>query len=144
MAKSYFLNMKQLIDILEKLDLDKVSLIDDEFPIDGSLEDIIKFLIEHNFKEIKELPSLSCYTDYVIPFNNYGGKCFGITADGLNGCSIIFIANTLRKKISKSNMLYVIKDEQTRARYRVIWGDSNDKYVFLDENEFKKEIEGIL
>jgi len=136
--------MKQLIDILEKLDLDKVSLIDDEFPIDGSLEDIIKFLIEHNFKEIKELPDLFKYTNYVAQFNEYKNKCFGVIPDKLSRCDIIFIANTSRKKISKSNSLYMIKDEQTRARYRKIWADDNNRYAFLNENEFKKEIEGIL
>lgn len=136
--------MKNLIDVLEKLDLDKVGLIDDEFPIDGSSENIIEFLIEHGFKKIEDLPDLFKYTNYVAPFNEYKNKCFGVIVDELSKHDIIFIANTSRKKISKSNSLYMIKDEQTRARYRKIWGDDNNRYAFLNENEFKKEIEGIL
>ena len=119
--------------ITERIRVDNIK--SREFPINGTLGEIIDFLKEHGFKEIKDLPNLSRYTDYVVPFNEYRNKCFGVFKKN------IFFADTSRKKISESNMLYMIKDEQIHAKYRMIWDIDDLTYEMPDEDKFKKEME---
>lgn len=133
--------MKNLIDIYEKLDINKVNL-NKEFPVDGTSNVIIEFLKEQGFKEIKDLPDIPFYPDYVILFNKYKNKCFGIE-EGINDTTIYF-ANTSKKKISEGNMLYIIQTSPKIYKCRKIWGDDIEMCEFLNKDELKKEMESYF
>ena len=128
--------------ITERIRVDNIK--HPEFPINGNTEEIVDFLKERGFEEIKDLPHLPMYTDYVTVFNNtYKNKCFGVMVDSLSKRNIICFADTSRKKISESNMLYMIKDGSAYAQYRKIW-DIGDAYELLDEDEFEKEMKSYF
>ena len=129
--------MKNLVDIYEKLDINKVNL-NKEFPVDGTSNVIIDFLNEQGFKEIKNFPNIPFYTDYAILFNKYKNKCFGIE-EGLDDTTIYF-ANTLKNEISKSNMLYIIQTSPKIYKCRKIWGDESKMCEILNKSELKKEM----
>ena len=129
--------------ITERIRVDNIKR--PEFPINGTLDDVVKFLKEQGFKEIKDLPYFTLYTNYVVPFNKYKDKCFAIEVDGTN-TGIIYFADTSKDKISKSNILYIIRlyPATHEMIVRKIWGDGGNMYVFLDKGEFKKEMESYF
>ena len=123
--------------ITERIRVDNIKL---EFPVDGTDKEIIDFLKEYGFKEIKALPYFTRYTDYVVPFNKYKDKCFGIEVEGTNNMDIYF-TNTSKNEISKSNILYIIQTSPKIYKCRKVWGSDYNMCTFLDKNEFKKEME---
>ena len=128
------------IIIAERIRVDNIK---PKFPVDGTAGDIIDFLEEHGFNEIKYLPNLPNYTDYTILFNKYENKCFGIEVEGANNM-IIYFANTSDDKISKSNILYIIRTSPRIYECGKIWGDDIEMCTFLDKSEFKKEMESYF
>lgn len=123
--------------ITERIRIDNIK---PEFPVDGTDKEIIDFLKEYGFKEIKDLPNIPFYPDYAILFNKYKDKCFGIEVEGTNNMDIYF-ANTSKDKISKSNILYIIRTSPKIYECRKVWGDDIEMCTFLDKSEFKKEME---
>lgn len=120
--------MKELSNyIYEKLDINKVKL-NDKFPTDRTLNDIIEFLKEEGFKQVEY--------DYVkTVFNRANTKCFMI-----DDASIRF-ADTSKEDISKDNPVFYIGFYNKIVDYSVFYCDNglitdiveNDKKEFLIE-----------
>jgi len=121
--------MKNLVDVMkfvskdtiyEKLDINKVNLNDTgSFPIDGSIEDMIKFLKSLGFKEI-DVKGRSATES----FNSKHDKCYWLR-DKL----WIYFGDTSEGNISPTNELFMIIVSKSGSReYRIInnYSCSND------------------
>ena len=121
--------------ILEKLSIDSI-MPDAEFPADGTLEEIIEFLKEQNFKDISKRGPKD------ILFNSEKSKCFTY----LKEHERIWFADTSKEKISKKNPIFVIKinkDIKKVSGYlysiyylidrEVTYIVKNDKKAFIEE-----------
>jgi len=64
--------MKKLIDIYEKLDINKVK-IPNKFPIAETREDVREFLLDNNFKEV---PYVESWESIAKAFNSANGLVF--------------------------------------------------------------------
>ena len=111
--------------ILEKLKVDDIIL--DVFPIDGTLEDIIKFLKAEGFKEYK----LDNYS-LVGTFNKNKGKIFLFGDE--SGNKRLWFANTSREEISAKNPVFLLIKE---GDHKMIWRCFGEDYmtIFSDKNK---------
>ena len=118
--------------ILERLNprhLGKTS----EFPIDGTLEEMIIFMYNNGFTDIGK-PSQSPGAR-VEKFNFFKGRVFEYKKD-----DILRFADTSRNTISKNNPIYVIANSISFGKryykeYETVDGDKE-----LTKEEFLKEI----
>ena len=126
--------MKKLIDVLEKLKIDDIRI--DKFPINGTIEDVIEFLKEQGFEDIKQRGP----KDNV--FNSKESKCFTYIEE----LKRVWFADTSKKTISKENPIFVVKffkdiKEVSSYEYNVYYLINknvefivrNDKKEFLEE-----------
>ena len=121
-------NLKDII--LEKLSVDNIVIVE-EFPIDGTMEDIVKFLKEQGFKQI----SSSGYISDLV--NLTKTKCF------MSDLTNIWFADTSEKKVSKDNPIFGIaykfynvyypKNSNNVRSHEYIDIVENDKEEFLRE-----------
>lgn len=128
--------------ITERIRIDNVK--PREFPVDGKQYDAADFLEKNGFVEIKVMPELPWYSDYIDFFNQCNGRCFGIKLKDVSDNQFICFADTSREKISKSNMLYMINfDPKTLnpIQYRKLWKASMYGLEMMNSYEFKKEME---
>lgn len=130
--------MKNLVDVLEKLDISNVNL--KEFPITGPFEEVKQFLTASGFREITTGRVLYSYLEISKLFNSTlmigkGDKVFYTRVD--DNFHAIYFGDTTKGSISKKSPIYSIAFE----------GDSNiiyRKIALLSEemqkNEFLREI----
>jgi len=86
--------MKNLKDaILEKLKVDDI-VLEEKFPIDGTLDDMIKFLEGNGFKYVRCDGAIDKW------FNKYKSKCFYKNSERL------WFADTSKEKISEDNPIF--------------------------------------
>ena len=132
--------MRTLKDIiLEKLKVDDI-IIDKEFPIDGTADDMIKFLEENGFKKV---PSQGSWSATFLNYKKYNVKCFAAATSG--PVIIIEIINRSNPKFKNklfylkpnSDSKYNIFDDITTAR-----GGWNANQV--SKEDFLKELSEIL
>ena len=125
-GKRYKRYMKNLKDsILEKLKVDDI--IFGKFPIDGTLDDMIKFLEEKGFQQVN-------YGYVKTAFNEPKAKCFMIFT------TTIRFADTSKKEVSKDNPIFYI-DFEDKKDYSVFYCGNglitdivvNNKKEFLQE-----------
>ena len=112
---------------MEKLKVDDI-ILTKEFPIDGTLEDIAKFLEEQEFVRIKSggIPS--------IIFNENKKRVF------INSPRDLWFADTSKEKISEHNPVFYIhlnKYNKSNSNFSVYTPSfnivNNDKKAFLEE-----------
>ena len=84
--------------ILEKLSIDSI-MSDAEFPADGTLEEIIEFLKEQDFKDVSKRGPKD------IIFNSKKSKCFIYIKE----LGKLWFADTSKENISKDNPIFTIK-----------------------------------
>ena len=84
--------------ILEKLSIDSI-MSDAEFPADGTLEEIIEFLKEQDFKDVSKRGPKD------IIFNSKKSKCFIYIKE----LKKLWFADTSKENISKDNPIFTIK-----------------------------------
>ena len=95
--------MKDLKDIIsEKLRVDDIVLSNKEFPIDGTVNDMIEFLKDAGFKEV---PSCGVWSQTFKNYKKCNGKCFVIDSGGQ--AAIVEIINRANYKFK--NKLFFIK-----------------------------------
>ncbi len=131
--------MRSLLNyIIEKLDINKVNLLDlDAFPYDGSIEDIKKFLIHCNF--IKTNNGDGSANRRIRIFDNTHGLCYAIP-DTVAGEAISF-ANTSKKKISEDNpMINIYKPYGRNIIYELRWTGNIKNIEIITFVEKIKEI----
>lgn len=123
--------MKNLKDsILEKLDINKVNL-NNRFPIDGTLEDIAKFLEEEGFQQVE-------YGYVKTAFNEPKAKCFMIFT------TTIRFADTSKEEVSKDNPIFYI-DFEDKKDYSVFYCGKGSSGLITDivvnnKKEFLREL----
>ena len=66
--------MRSIADIYEKLSIDNI-ILDKKFPIDGTVEDMIKFLEDKGFKEVSNQGS---WDATLLNYRKYNVKCFAV------------------------------------------------------------------
>lgn len=95
--------MRNLVDIYEKLDIDKVSLNNkSQFPLDKGLQKAIEYLKQNNFREIDtSVHQIDNAPTAIEAFNIEKDKVFYVFSNKRGG--IIRFANTTSKIISPSN-----------------------------------------
>lgn len=121
--------MKNLKDtILEKLKVDDITF--NEFPIDGSIEDMIEFLKENGFRFIKNEEKIS------VLFDSANSKCYTTYKNR------IWFADTSKEKISKDNPVFTHVDDNHKLYtvYFINNLDSVEHIVEDDKKEFLKEL----
>ena len=121
--------MQKIVDILEKLKVDDIILYE-KFPIDGSIEDMIEFLKENNFKFIKNVDSVR------VLFDSANSKCYTTYKDK------IWFADTSKEKISKKNPVFTHVGSKHINTYTVYFINNigtvehiveDDKKAFMEE-----------
>ena len=126
--------MKNLRDVLEKLRVDDI-VLNDKFPIDGTLDDMIEFLKDKGFKEVVKQSG----TPASEALNKEKNKCF--IKDKIKNVYHLWFANTSKQKISKDNPIFFI--DETLLFYNVYYigqaGYTVD-IVIRDKKEFLKEL----
>ena len=127
--------MKNLKDsILEKLRVDDI-IINNEFPIEGTMDDMIKFLEENGFVAADESHNYKGTADDMFDHNK--SKCFYQTSNRF------WFADTSKEKISKKNPIFFIAI--TEKIFSVYYCDSDEPYwgidiVKNDKKAFLKEL----
>ena len=112
--------MKNLKDVLEKLKVDDIVI--EKFPIDGTLDNMVEFLKERNFKEISN------------DFNNYLYNAF---EDAKKKVYLmldkeIFFADTSKEKISEYNPIFLCSD---KGDLNIFYFDfTNNHYIDIVKN----------
>lgn len=129
--------MKNLVDILlEKLDINKVRL-KDGFPFDENDLEIIKFLKEHGFKDLKNSRA------WLTEFEDAHDRCF--KWDDNTEVSRICFADTSKKRISKENPIFYIEisfinDRNGRWNYLKATGQTVYDHKVCDKDEWLIEV----
>lgn len=136
--------MKELSNyITEKLDINKVSLEEERFPIEEDINSILKFLKYHNFKEVKYSPELYYRVDQIDKMNYAKAKCFYYDKKDKE----LLIADTRQNKISNQNPMYVMGGLSNPDRdYWGYWKVNDDiasNWPYSAE-EFLEKIEKFL
>ena len=122
--------MKNLKDtILEKLKIDDINL-NDKFPIDGTIDDMIKFLEEKGFNDVYHNGG-----GVVDMFNKYNSKCF-YKKEG-----IFWFGDTSKEKISKDNPIFYISISP--KIFDVYFRDNNKWIIDIVENNKKAFMEEL-
>ena len=122
--------MKELREvILEKLRVDNIVLTA-EFPIDGTIDDIIAFLENADFTYVL------CNKGIDECFNKYKSKCF------YKNSEYFYFADTSKEKISKNNPIFLIKSISNMLLFSVycITYDEMAYKVRNNKQEFLKEL----
>ncbi len=98
--------MKNLVDILEKLDINKVNIKDKgfvkNFPLNSEIEEIAKYLKNYGFREI-EWPIISDFGEFKQDIEKENGRVFARYKNVM-----VRFANTSIKKIENNNPVFVI------------------------------------
>jgi hypothetical protein len=126
--------MKNLKDVLEKLKIDDI--IFDVFPIDGTIDDVIKFIERQGFKDINERGGIA------KRFSSHKNKCFVYIEDARER---LWFADTSKEKISKDNPIFLIKYNpkfSSNYEYCVYYRD-NDLILDIVENDKKEFLEEL-
>lgn len=114
--------MRNIKDILEKLDINKVNLNKDlKFPVDGKPSDVFLWLKKNGFDQFD-------YNDkhIKIQFNNENARCFAtyqrksLTYSNQQ-TTFIWFADTSKKKISEGNPVFLYKIDGKLITYYFIW-----------------------
>ena len=123
--------MKNLKDsILEKLKVDDIVLIE-EFPIDGTIEEIMKFLEGQNFIDISMR-----HGSISRMFNDMKKKCVAKFGNRLS------FADTSKEKISKDNPIFYICLVDPIV-YSVYYKNIYDNTIDIVENDKKEFLEEL-
>lgn len=114
------INMEPLNNyIIERIRIDNIKSA--KFPIDGTIDEIIKFLEGHGFKEIDDVKGRSA-TEF---FNSKHDKCYW-----LRDKQWIYFGDTSESNISPTNELFMIMiiSKGGSREYRIInnYSCSND------------------
>ena len=88
--------MKTITDVLEKLRVDDI-ILNDRFPIDGTLKEMMQFLEENGFKYVE------CRSDIDECFNKYKSKCF------YKNNEYLWFGDTSKEEISKKNPIFTYR-----------------------------------
>ena len=124
--------MNQLSDyITERIRIDNVKQV--KFPIDGTLEEMTKFLESEGFRHLDSII-------VTIPTaNNANAKCFMYDKAGTELC----FADTSKEKISKKNPLFSIEIDFKSTVFSTYAYDSRgfyEKIIDNDREEFLEEL----
>ncbi len=126
--------MKELTRyISEKLDINKINL--DSFPIDGTLDDIIKFLENQGyfgFSWLSETPS-----GWSKAFNYYKRKSFFSKPEDIWGIAYLKFADTTNKNIGKENSIYEIRFDDDNKIFGTMY---NRQSIPISKEEFLERL----
>lgn len=103
----YYINMKNLKNILlEKLDISKVNLVPNKFPINGTLKEIEKFLEANDFENFDDYDlDMQYFSEYADFVNTEGKKLFLISTTG----KFVRFIDTSQKDLGEDNPMFCIK-----------------------------------
>ena len=129
--------MKTLKDsILEKLDINKVT-ITQEFPVNGTWEEMVSFLKSKKFIEFKD--DNDFINDTVEFINSNPGKYYAIWY-GTNKVDIEF-GDTSKDIISEDNPFFYLEVYKSGKNY---YKEATSEYaidvMMIDQKKFEKEI----
>lgn len=130
--------MKNLQEVYEKLSIDNI-ILDKKFPIDGTVEDMIKFLEDKGFKEVPNQPSWNkTFTNY----RNYNVKCFAVQK---TRPVIIEIINRSNPKLkNKLFHLWPNADNKYNIFNNITTAEGIQDARKVSKEEFLKELSEIL
>ena len=134
--------MKNLEDVLEKLKIDDI-VIDKEFPIDGTLDDMVKFLKHEGFEEIKMSATWNnIQKDFLKAshpvFTKFIQNTYGVIAiyDGTNN--------------TQKDLFIIVNDSDHRRKYYIFYNLDSEMFTMIGEAEkvekkkFLKELSNIF
>lgn len=125
--------MRNLKDVLEKLKVDDISF--NEFPLDGTLDDMVKFLEDNNFIIIEEDAATPLFT--VRQYMNLKHKriCYIYMSTSY---SLLRFADTSKKEISAKNPIFILSKNNNGYKYKL--ASNYDNIKELNKEEFAKLI----
>ena len=135
--------MKNLKDVLEKLKVDDIII--DKFPIDGSIEDIIKFLIENGYKEI---PYEKYWEDTIDRFSDTADKSFmaDFVPNGFNS-NMICLSFIDKSNREFKNILFSITGMFNKYEYTILdieTGEDKEDAKVISKSQFLKKVNKLF
>jgi hypothetical protein len=117
--------------ITERIRVDNIKHL--EFPIDGTIDDMVKFLKAYNFEECDTKNKK--YSSKVF-LNDMKAKSYVISFDYTR----IWFADTSKNEISKINPMFFIslKSSTIGEIYEIMYGDGTD--LKINKNAFVREL----
>ena len=135
--------MKNLKDVLEKLSIDNI-VPDKEFPINGTVEDIVKFLIENGYKEIPYEKFWETTIDKFLDFANTIGKCFMANDFGSDTVCLSFMDKSNHEF---KNILFNIIEDSNKYQYNILnietAVDEEDAKI-INKSQFLKRVNKLF
>lgn len=126
--------MRNITDILEKLDINKVNLEPDKFPIDGTLEEIEKFLEANDFENFDDYDlDMQYFSEYADFVNTEGKKLFLINT----AIKFVRFIDTSKKDLGKDNPMFCIKTNAANP-FTIEIDEFYQRY--LNKNDFLKAL----
>lgn len=131
--------MKELTNYInEKLDINKVNLPSKEFPMDGDMDEVVDFLADHDFIQIK-YHRTEFYYQYKKDFNNLRTKCFMVQSRKMGEiANIVFFGDTSKEDISRDNKLFMIIFEPDNTQYK--YYDDGRESRYIGKKDFEAEM----
>ena len=127
--------MKTIVDVLEKLKVDDI--IFDKFPIDGTLEEMMKFLIDHRYKEI---PYKTDWNDTVVAFKKANKSSIMIDRCDDNSIEAIEFIDKSNNKFKDT--LFTVEDFDDDICYYII--DIKNLKTINDKNAFAEMMNNLF
>lgn len=122
--------MKELSNyITEKLKVNDIK-INEEFPIDGTAEEMVDWLRYNKFVEDKF--KYNKITNQVINYNLRKRKMFSINSTG--GRTYVTLANTTNNHVWDTNPMIVIIISKTYIKYKLILSSLGDSELISAED----------
>ena len=128
--------MKNLKDVLEKLKVDDIMLPGENFPIDGTFDEMIEWLKYNDFVEDSNISRN--FRKLVQTYNAMHKKIF-LVCD-LDNRMQIRIANTIKATISASNPVISINFYEKFIEYMISWPTGFDIINQEECNDWIKKI----
>lgn len=120
--------------ITEKLDINKVNLVPNKFPINGTLEEIEKFLEANDFENFDDYDlDMQYFSEYVDFVNTEGKKLFLISTAG----KFVRFIDTSQKDLGKDNPMFCIKTSAANP-FTIEIDEFYQRY--LNKNDFLKAL----
>ena len=126
------MEMKNLKDVLEKLRVDDISF--NEFPADGTLDDIVEFLEDNNFIIIEEDYAYALTTIRKLVNTKHKRICF---IDKGKNYSLLRFADTSKEEISIKNPIFIVVKDSNNYEYKTA-SRYEDGVKELNREEFAK------
>ena len=122
--------------ISEKLSVDSIVLAEEKFPIDGTLEEMMNFLIDHGYKEI---PYKTDWNDTLVAFKKANKSSVMVDRCDDNSIEVIEFIDKSNNKFKDT--LFIVEDFDDICYYII---DIKSLKTINDKNAFAEMVNNLF